>query len=118
MVMTHTITTPVEYKGTKEFTYGALVRHHHDFTFFKDFVNDVRLRDHAYLSMKWSLKKKNITRKDKENSLFSLDGETFTTALISVFSIIGIIMIIGVVSDLFRTKWKFRKVFVVNEASE
>ena len=109
--MEETSTTPLAYTGSEQLTYGALVRKKEDFMFLKDAVKDKRFRDHSGMSIVWSYLEDYVVRGKKENTLFSLDSESFRTALVWSACVVMAAFFAGLLLDLKRTRFNLRKLF-------
>ena len=104
-----TMTTPVKYSGADQLTYGALVKNKNDYLFLKHAVKDKRFRDHSGMSIIWSYLEDYVTRKKVENALFSLESNSFHTALMWAGCVISCIVFLGLLFDLKRTGFSLRK---------
>ena len=49
-----TMKSLVPYKGVELFTYGILVKHKHDYVYFKDAIKDMKFRSRAWHSISWN----------------------------------------------------------------
>ena len=107
-----TITTPVEYEGKQQFTYGALVRDYQDYLFLKDAVKENRFRVHTSLSMLWNEHVGNFSREQKKDSLFSYQGSAFRLSAFMIAGVMVIIICVGLLFDFYRTKGDVSKLLI------